>query len=194
MSAKGDLRMALRQHAVGDDTAICRSIQTQPWFENAQVILAYSALPGEPVLTPVLETILAQGKTLLLPRCITDSQMLAIPVSDLAELSVGAYGILEPAENVDPLPSELIDLILVPGMGFDRHGGRLGRGKGYYDRFLQTCPGKRLGICYESCLVDLVPTEPWDVRMDGLITEQATYIWCSEVTHDAPKSQPESKK
>jgi 5-formyltetrahydrofolate cyclo-ligase len=63
-------------------------------------------------------------------------------------------------------------LILVPGVAFSRTGGRLGHGKGYYDRFLAETQGKRLGICYEARLLEQVPMEPWDCPMDGVLTDQ----------------------
>lgn len=87
----------------------------------------------------------------------------------------GAYGIPEPAADTTMVPAEEIDLILVPGLAFDRKGRRMGRGKGYYDRFLVNFTGKTIGIC--SLLLPEIPTEPHDRRMDAVATDHGI-IYC----------------
>ena len=82
--------------------------------------------------------------------------------------TVGDFNILEPQN--DPYTGGF-DLIIVPGVAFDRHGNRIGRGKGYYDRFLcQHLDVKRIGICFDFQLVDEVPTDPLDIKMDEVIS------------------------
>lgn len=84
----------------------------------------------------------------------------------------GSFGIMEPQADAFT-DYEQIDLILVPGMAFDRHGHRLGRGKGYYDRFLsQAKDCYKIGVCFPFQLVDEVPTDEHDVRMDEIITQK----------------------
>lgn len=131
--------------------------------------MAYSAIPPEIGMGPVLEAVLSQGKTLLLPRCEAEGIMTARKIADLSQLTPGAYGILEPKSETEVFPQEEIDLILVPGLAFDAKGHRLGRGKGYYDRFLVSRRGKTMGIC--RCLVPQVPVEDHDKIMDAVITE-----------------------
>jgi 5-formyltetrahydrofolate cyclo-ligase len=100
----------------------------------------------------------------------------------LAELAPGRFGILEPpaARRCDPqrqiAPQEL-DLVVVPGVGFDRRGNRLGTGCGYYDRLLaQLRPDtRRIGLCYESQLLHRVPIEFHDIPMDRVVTQTAVY-------------------
>ncbi len=93
-----------------------------------------------------------------------------IPV-ELAEntgFAVGDFNILEPQN--EPYTGDY-DLIVVPGVAFDRKGNRIGRGRGYYDRFLcKHLNVKRIGICFDFQLVDEVPTEPNDIRMDEVIS------------------------
>ena len=89
------------------------------------------------------------------------------------ELAPGKFGVLEPASDAPESPGNW-DLILVPGMAFDRRGGRLGRGRGYYDRFLSIHRDiLRVGICFDEQLVSSVPSEDHDIRMHALITPSA---------------------
>lgn len=87
------------------------------------------------------------------------------------DLKKGAYGILEPSV-VKTADEKDIDVILVPGLAFDRHGGRMGFGKGYYDRLLETSIAVKIGLCYDFQLFDTIPTESHDVPMDFIITEK----------------------
>lgn len=151
-----------------------RRIMCHPWFQEAKRVMAYSAIPPEIDLEPVLGLVLKQGKTLLLPRCEENGTMTARIVPDLRELVPGAYGIREPRPETEIFPPDRIDLILVPGLAFDKKGRRLGRGKGYYDRFLTQTTGKTIGVC--GCLVPEVPVEPHDKRMDAVVTDENIMI------------------
>ena len=131
--------------------------------------MAYMAMPSEPDLGQVIEEVLAQGKTLLLPRCEPGDRLTARLVTSTEGLTPGVFGIPEPGPELPEADPETIDLVLVPGMAFDREGRRLGRGKGYYDRFLSTCPGRTMGVCWRT--VEEIPTEDHDIRMDAVVTE-----------------------
>ena len=96
-------------------------------------------------------------------------------VTVLSQLAPGCQGILEPGAETPVVSPGEVDLILVPGMAFDPTGGRLGRGKGYYDRFLGN--GKTIGVCYQSALLPQVPMEAHDRRVDAIVTDQ-TIILC----------------
>lgn len=150
--------------------AVCDSIVRCPWFSAAKTVMAYMAIPPELSLAPVLDAALAQGKQLLLPRCQKDGSMTARLISDRCSLTPGAFGILEPDEHTLVFPKEQIDLILVPALAYDRWGRRLGRGKGYYDRFLTDFPGKTIGV--SSSLLDAVPAEPHDIPVDAVATRR----------------------
>lgn len=158
-----------------EDGALCRWILASEWFSQAASVMAYAAIPPEVDLGPVLEETLKRGKNLLLPRCNPDGTMTARNIRALSELCPGAYGIPEPAADMTMVPAEEIDLILVPGLAFDRKGRRMGRGKGYYDRFLVNFTGKTIGIC--SLLLPEIPTEPHDRRMDAVDTDHGI-IYC----------------
>ncbi len=140
-----------------------------PEWKRARTVMAYAALQGEPDLSPVLREILCSGRRLVLPRCEGESIIPRL-VTGLSRLSPGAYGIPEPGEGCPAVRPEEIDLLLVPGLAFDREGFRLGQGGGYYDRFLPQARGFRLGVCHAFELLPAVPREAHDARMDGAMT------------------------
>ncbi len=107
-------------------------------------------------------------KNILLPAVVGDELELR-RFTGTDDLAVGSYGIAEPTDEL-VTNYDCIDLVVVPGLAFDRLGQRLGRGKGYYDRLLPQIKAPKLGICFPFQLVDEVPSEPFDVRMDGVIT------------------------
>lgn len=90
-------------------------------------------------------------------------------VRDEAELTPGAYGIMEPGADCPEIPPQEIDLVLVPGAAFDRFGGRIGQGGGYYDRFLAGTGAYRMGVCHDFALLGgALPTAAHDARMDAV--------------------------
>ncbi len=144
-------------------------IATLEGWQAAATVAAYAALPDEPDLHPLNWT---PGKTLLLPR-VRGGDLAFHAVQSADDLAPGAFGILEPREThraVDPASAELI---LVPGLAFTREGARLGRGRGYYDRLLETLPRrvKRVGVCFAVCLLETLPVESHDQRVDLVVTE-----------------------
>lgn len=174
--SKADFRRRVRRMETKvDEAALIQNILQHPWFLNASSVMAYCATTPEPDIGAVLETVLDQGKVLVLPRCEAGGHMTARRILNLSELVPGAFGVLEPKAEAPVYPKEKIDLILVPGLAFDLSGGRMGRGKGYYDRFLDGYFGKTIGIC--RLLVPRVPTEAFDRPMNGVVTDEAT-IFC----------------
>jgi 5-formyltetrahydrofolate cyclo-ligase len=130
----------------------------------AQTICAFTALPSEPdVLTPW-----PGGKKIILPRVVGSNMRLHL-VDNSEVLVAGSFGILEPAPSA-PLALAKADIILVPGLAFDRSGVRLGRGGGYYDRLLTDFEGLRVGVCFEESVLEGIPAEPHDALMDFLMT------------------------
>lgn len=149
-----------------------------PLLQRAPLVLAYAALPDEPDLSALWGT-LAPHQTLALPR-ITGDTLAFYRVTPKTTFTPGQFPHLqEPPEDpaqrlvLEDLPNGT--LLLMPGLGFcPVTGVRLGRGKGYYDRFLsdnnaQRC--YRLGVCWQLSLVQGLPGDPWDVPVEGLVTE-----------------------
>ena len=144
-------------------------------FRNAKTILVYDSAGFELDTRPVLEACLGSGKTLCLPRTrAKDLSMAAHRVSDLArDLEVSPFRFREPKAELPIVPAAQLDLIVVPGIAFDERGNRLGRGAGYYDRFLAQ-PGLRAAVCalaFECQIVPAVPTEGHDQGVGIIYTE-----------------------
>ena len=138
-------------------------------WKKAETVMAYAAVRGEADLTPALQSLWREGRRVVLPRC-EGKRLAALAVRGPEELSPGYMGIPEPKAVCTAVDPDEIDLILVPGLAFDRSGGRLGQGAGYYDRFLPLTHGFRLGVAHAACVVGRVPADPWDCRMDAILT------------------------
>jgi 5-formyltetrahydrofolate cyclo-ligase len=90
-------------------------------------------------------------------------------VDDPGDLMPGKFGVLEPVAEAPEVPPEGVDLIVVPGLAFDKECYRLGHGRGFYDQWLLALPGMKIGVGFDHQLLDLVPREPHDVQLDGVI-------------------------
>lgn len=146
--------------------------------KESLIILSYSSIEPE-VGTDILHSYIRQHNHILaLPYC-EGSQIIPIQIYDESrELSKGAFNIMEPLQSLTQKPERIvphhaIDIIIVPGVGFDRYGNRLGYGKGYYDRFLPLCENAtKIGICYQEQLLEYIPTDIHDVKVDIIITDK----------------------
>ena len=165
-----------QRHPTGDSRVLCENILAHPWFLEARTVMGFSTIFPEPDILAVLQASLRMGKTLALPRCGVEGSMTARRVTSLSELKPGAFGILEPTEMLPVIEPEQLDLILTPGMAFSPQGGRLGRGKGYYDRFFPKTRGRVIGVCFESAVFGQIPMEFHDRFMDAVITDSRVIL------------------
>lgn len=150
---------------------IFENLKNLSFFNEAEHIMSFMTFNSEVDTQKINESVLEEDKKLLLPRVVNKITMLAIENDGLFERS--ALGILEPCgEDYH----EEIDFIIVPGLAFDLEGNRLGYGRGYYDRFFEKYPRAiRCAICFSEQIVELVPTEEHDKKMDYIITEKNIY-------------------
>lgn len=148
---------------------IMNKLEQHPKFMNAERVMLYNALPDEVQTQAFLEKWHLK-KLLILPTVVGDD-IIPVAIEKDTSFAVGDFKIMEPQN--EPYIGDF-DLIVVPGVAFDKNGNRIGRGRGYYDRFLsQHLEVKRIGICFDFQLVSEVPTEPRDIRMDEVITIQS---------------------
>lgn len=146
----------------------------RPYLVDARVILAYYSLPDEVCTHRLLDELVAEGKTVLLPKVLDDTTMELRRYAGAHDLQEGPFHIMEPVGQ--PFADyALIDIALIPGVAFDAQGHRLGRGRGYYDRFLhsmETVSCSRpllLGVCFDFQKVASVPVDINDILVDDII-------------------------
>lgn len=170
-----------RRAAQGEKEALSRRIVQRlfslPAYQSAQTVLFYVDVRSEVRTRWAFPEVLAADKDLVVPYCV-GSELELFRLRGLEELRPGRFGILEPEPRLRDrperkvLPGEL-DLLIVPGVAFDRTGGRLGHGMGFYDRLLSRIrpEAAKIGLAFECQIVPAVPTEPHDVPLDTIITE-----------------------
>jgi 5-formyltetrahydrofolate cyclo-ligase len=156
-----------------DGSAKARALLTaQPLWQRAQSVLFFAPLPGELDVWPLLLDAIRAGKQVGLPRF--ERQTKAYAAFQIqnpeADLHAGYFGIREPNAQCPPVASGRLDLILVPGVAFDKRGHRLGRGKGYYDKLLAVTRGKRCGVAFDQQIAEEIPLEAHDAKMDFILT------------------------
>lgn len=156
------------------------------WFVSARLLLVYSPFRGEVETALIVKEALRAGKRLALPRVEQEPRRLWLHAwsGAVGDLCSGAFGILEPSADWALVEPGTVDLVVVPGVAFDRHGTRLGYGGGYFDRTLplirQANPAARLvGLGYGFAVVPDLPRDPHDMPVDAVATE-AGLIRCDE--------------
>ena len=145
-----------------------------PEYKNAQTVLGYASLIGEVRTESLNARIIADGKKLLLPKIGDGRSMDAVRVTDLGALKPGKMRIPE-VENGEAADPAEISIVFVPGIAFDKKGGRIGFGGGYYDRFLPGTKALRVALAFEMQIVEDTFALDHDQKMDILITEDAVY-------------------
>lgn len=162
------MKIQQKSSASPQSAEILAALEAHPAFRAASTVLLYHSLKDE-VDTHEFIRKWSRKKRILLPVVVGDDLELRIYTGP-DDMAIGAYGIDEPTGELFT-DYAAIDFIAVPGVAFDRSGNRLGRGKGYYDRLLPRIPSAyKAGICFPFQLVEEVPAEAFDIRMDEVIT------------------------
>ena len=167
--------MRMRNRAVSAEereeasARIFSQVESLPAFGRARCVAAFCALDDEPATQEVLDRWLKSGRRVVVPRVEGDEMQFY----DYAPEAVarGAFGIAEPSSEAQLCPPSEMDLMVVPGVAFTREGLRLGRGKGYYDKYLAQSGFRActVGVGYAHQLTENLPTEPHDRRLDEVI-------------------------
>lgn len=158
---------------------ICERFMTLPQYHLARTVMWYVDAGSEVRTRHTLPSALNQGKRVVVPWCVVETNELELfLLQDMSELIEGAYRILEPRTELRQLPNrsvrpEELDLVMVPGTAFDHRGGRMGQGKGYYDRLLARVreDAPLVALAFDCQIFDEIPTAPHDIFMDYVITE-----------------------
>ena len=169
----------LKEQEESERIAKSRSIEEKlfslPEFVRAGCVMFYISFDGEVDTATMIKRAQQMGKKVAVPFIRGEEKLIAsLLKNNDNQLSPGPYGILQPREPfIEELSLEDIDLVVVPGVAFDKRGNRLGRGKGYYDRFLKDLTAKRipcLGIAFDFQVVENIPTLSHDLAVTKLIT------------------------
>lgn len=149
--------------------AFCDGVKTHPAVCGARVVALFSPLADEPQISALVSE-LSREKLVVVPRVEGDI-MQFYPYND-ACMNIGAFGILEPSAGKPVSPCD-IDVMVVPGVAFTSCGNRMGRGKGFYDKYMSQAGFRafKLGVCHVEQLVDELPVEPHDIKMNAVIYE-----------------------
>lgn len=155
-----------------DEGAAARRVITQ-WEANPpDSVFCYVSGADECATDEILSFCLKRGIPLAVPFCEERGVMTARIISSLSQLKQGYFGLMEPPKDAPVL--ETPDLVIVPGLAFDREGFRLGRGGGYYDRWLAGFGGDTIGLCRNDRLLEHLPRDAWDVPVCAVVTEWQT--------------------
>lgn len=153
-----------------------------PEIQAARTLLFYVDVRDEVRTQHALPQALCSDRRVIVPWCNDSGELELFHLEELSELETGRYGILEPRPELRMRPKKCLppgelDAVLVPGVAFDRTGGRLGHGKGYYDRLLtRVRPDCSLiGLAFECQVFEAIPMSEHDVRMNFVVTEQSEY-------------------
>lgn len=165
---------------VAESAKACAALIESELFATSQTILLYAPADDEPNLSTLAEAAIADGKTIAIAA--VDWKLGTLTpkvVQDLGpSLVAGKYGIRLPSPAAPDLPIESIDLVVVPGVAFDRSGGRLGRGAGFYDRFLADARlhAAIVAIALRPQMVQCVPVDAHDVRVRAIATPDGVFF------------------
>ncbi len=162
-------------------SVICEKFVALPSYAPAKTVMYYVDVRTEVRTRHYLPTALEHGKRIVVPWCL-DGELELFHLESMDELAVGMYKILEPREDLRQVRAkqvsiEELDLVMVPGVAFDRRGARMGHGMGYYDKLLEHArPDTPLvALAFECQLFPEIPVQEHDIFMDQIITEQAIY-------------------
>ncbi|MDR0916029.1 MAG: 5-formyltetrahydrofolate cyclo-ligase [Oscillospiraceae bacterium] len=161
-------------YIASSDEGIARHVLALPEYIAARTVLLYVAVGREIATDAIIRDALARGKTVCVPESLPQGIMVSRQITSLGELTHGRFGIPAPPDDAPEITPDALDFVLVPAMTYDRAGYRLGRGGGYYDRYLPRTHAFTAGVARERLLLDSVPREPHDAAVRRVVTEQLT--------------------
>jgi len=162
------------KEAVRKSAFIKKKLFSLPEFKKAKLVMFYASKQNEVDTGEMIDEALRTGKRVALPRCVGQKTFIAKEISNRhTDLEKGAYGIYEPRKKAPDVDIKEIGLVVVPGVAFDIKNRRLGRGKGYYDRFLKKLPPGRttIGLAFSFQMVKNLPKDSHDIPVSKVITD-----------------------
>jgi 5-formyltetrahydrofolate cyclo-ligase len=186
-------KRAIRTHMLGRRSALLpeqvaqlsrlaqQRLMASELFCSARSLALYSPIQNEIATSDIFVAARHQGKQVYYPR-VAKQDLQFVEIVSPKQLVAGAFGVLEPVADLE-MSGQAPDLILIPGVAFDRRGHRLGYGRGFYDRYLACCSNQvvRVGFSYSFQLCDALPVGAHDQSLDVLVTDTETITWCSKL-------------
>ena len=180
---KAALRKAIRQklrqmdkkEARLSDEMILARVKKLPAYQKANTIFAFVGVKWEIHTDALIRDALLKGNRVAVPLCVKPGIMEARLIRSMAELKPGIMDIPEPKEHCPVCPPREIDFALIPCVSCDSSCMRLGQGGGFYDRFLAESHFFKAAVCRDLAITRAIPTEPWDLPVDCVVTETALY-------------------
>lgn len=155
--------------------AICRHLMALPEYRDAETVFCFVGTASEIDTAPLLRAALADGKRVCVPLCVDRGIMDLREIRALEDLVSGRYGLLEPPADAPAVSPDDVDLAVIPCLTCDHAGRRLGKGGGYYDRFLSVYRAAAVLICREKLIREEIPVESHDMPVPWVITEKGLY-------------------
>lgn len=154
------------------DSKIFKNLISLNSYKRAKKIFIYIGFGSEINTKSLIEIMLKEGKEVFVPK-VLEEEMIALKITSLNNLIESKFKILEPIGEKSDIDGEEFDLIIMPGVAFDRSGNRIGYGKGYYDKYLKDIKSdiKKIALAYELQLIEEIETEEHDLKVDSIITE-----------------------
>jgi 5-formyltetrahydrofolate cyclo-ligase len=170
----GKLNIQAREKALKKSDIIKTRLFSLPEFKKSKLVMLYASKTEEVATDSMIDEALKMGKRVALPRCTSQRGIVPKEIRNRhTDLEKGIYAIRQPRIGQKSLEPEKINLVVVPGVAFDEKNRRLGRGKGYYDRFLKKLPGNSIsvGLAFDFQIVENLPEDSHDIPVSKVITD-----------------------
>ena len=169
-------RSISREYQQTCSQAVCNTIRSIQEYRDAKHIAIYKAVQGEIDLDDIWKTVINNDKNYYFPVISSKDSLQFTLATVETNFQKNRFGILEPEPTHETISPEQLDIIFAPLVAFDIQGNRIGMGQGYYDKTLSTLrPKLLLGLGYEFQKQSSIKKQPWDVQLDGIITEETIY-------------------
>ncbi len=164
-----------RQQVSAASEEIIHQLLNHPWYKECSTLFTYVSMDNEVQTHSLILKAISDGKRVCVPRVVPRHYMVAVPIRNLTDdLKKGFFDVLEPIEQLPPISSDDVDLVIVPGLVFDREGYRVGYGGGYYDKYLEAIPAhcRTIGLAFHTLITDRIPRQAHDKKVMLVITEK----------------------
>lgn len=168
---RSKLNSQAQEEALAKSGIIKEKLFQLPEFKSAKLVMLYASMEDEVSTKDMIEEALEMGKRVVLPRSV-GKEIVPKEIKKYADLEKASFGIYEPREELRSVNPKEIDLVVVPGVAFDEKNTRLGRGKGYYDRFLSKLPRDKItvGLAFDFQIVRNLPKDSHDISVSMVLT------------------------